>query len=138
MSSAALPWSIQDARDALAASSSAQRAAEDALREAVKTYAAAEERYRRALAAAIIENRATGPATIAQDVARGHDSVAHLRYQRDVAEGVREAAVQVGWRASADRKDAQALAAWSMKRELTNDDADVSSPATVSAIGGRR
>ncbi len=134
MSRSPLPWDIQAARDALAASSAAQVAAEGTLRDAVKEYAACEERYRRALAGAIIELRANGPATIAQDLARGQEAVAKLRFHRDVAEGMKEAALQVGWRASADRRDAQALAAWSMKRDLRDDFEGQREP---SVIGGR-
>lgn len=116
---APLPWTISDARDALARSSSAQLAAEHALKDAVKEYALAEQRYRMALAERITELRAEGvAATTAGDLARGDDKVADLKRARDIAEGVREAMVQAGWRASSDRKDAQSLAAWSMRREL--------------------
>ncbi len=113
-----LPWDMQEARNALAASSANQNAAEVTLREAVKKAAACEQAYRIALASKIMELRASGPATLAADLARGDERVAHLRFNRDVAEGMKDAAVQVGWRASADRKDAQALAAWSMRRDL--------------------
>jgi hypothetical protein len=119
MSAAALPWTIQDARDALAASSRAQSASENAVIEAVKAAAHAEKAYRVALAKKITELRAEGAAaTTAADLARGDQHVAQLRFHRDVAEGVKEATVQSGWRASADRKDAQALADWSCRREL--------------------
>lgn len=119
MSAAQLPWTITDARDALAASSRAQTAAEQAVKDAVKTYAVAEEAYRKALAVKITELRAEGSAaTTAADLARGDKHVAALRRARDIAEGVKEAMVQAGWRASADRRDAQALTEWSMRREL--------------------
>lgn len=134
----ALPWDIQQARDALADSSVRQRSAEETLRESVKAYAAAEERYRCALALAIMELRANGPATIAQDLARGQEKVAKLRYARDMAEGMREAAVQVGWRASADRRDAQALCSWSMKRDLSDDHDGQREPDVAQPAFGRR
>lgn len=120
--SAPLPWSITDAREVLAASSLAQQVAENALREAVKTAAHAEEAYRRALAEKITTLRADGAAaTTVADLARGDDTVARLRRARDIAEGVKEATVQAGWRASADRRDAQSLTAWSMRVDLRDD-----------------
>lgn len=132
MSAAALPWTIQDARDALAASSAAQVSSENAVKEAVKTAAHAEKAYRVALAKKITELRAEGAAaTTAADLARGDEHVATLRFHRDVAEGVKEATVQAGWRASADRRDAEALATWSMKRELAEN--GVSRPLGVAA-----
>jgi hypothetical protein len=42
--------------------------------------------------------------TLCGDLARGDSRVAGLKYERDVAEGVREAAGQAVWRATADRK----------------------------------
>lgn len=117
--SAPLPWTIAEAREALATSSLAQRSAEHGLREAVKAYAQAEESYRKALAQKIAQLRADGAAaTVAADLARGDEDVARLRRDRDIAEGVKEAMAQAGWRASADRRDAQALAEWSMRREM--------------------
>jgi hypothetical protein len=119
VSAAPLPWTITDAREALARSSAAQSAAEQGLRKAVQDYAHAEENYRRALATRIAQLRGEGAAaTVAADLARGDEHVAQLRRVRDIAEGVKEAMAQVGWRASADRRDTQALAEWSMRREL--------------------
>lgn len=56
--------------------------------------------------------------TACADVARGKPNVADLRYARDVAEGVREAASQAAWRASGDRKAEQTFLSWSMRRDL--------------------
>ncbi|HET6866216.1 MAG TPA: hypothetical protein VFH80_09840, partial [Solirubrobacteraceae bacterium] len=72
--------------------------------------------YRVALAKKIVELHAGGAAwTVCQDLARGDQSVADLRYRRDVAEGVKEAAQNAVWRHTADRKDLGKLVDWSMR-----------------------
>jgi hypothetical protein len=40
-----------------------------------------------------------------QDLAKGDKHVADLRFKRDVAEGIREAAVSALWRHTADRRE---------------------------------
>jgi hypothetical protein len=52
------------------------------------------------------------------DLARGDKGVARLKRERDIAEGVVEAAKQAGWRASKDRDDVQAFIGWSQRREF--------------------
>ncbi len=116
---AQLPWMIDDAANALRAGSASQRAVELAVKEAYKAYAVSEHAYRLALAQKIAELRADGqPTTLAADLARGDEKVARMKMQRDIADGVKEAAMQSAWRASADRRDAQSLAEWSQRREL--------------------
>lgn len=116
---AQLPWMIDDAASALRAGSAGQRAVEASVKDAYRAYAVAEQAYRQALAQRIVELRADGqPTTLAADLARGDERVARLKMQRDVAEGVKEAAMQASWRASADRRDAQSLAEWSQRREM--------------------
>lgn len=84
-----------------------------------RTYAEAEERYRKELAVEIVKVHQDGIAwSTAPDIARGDPDVARLRMERDVAEGVKEAMVQAAWRRNADRKDAQRFADWSMRREI--------------------
>jgi hypothetical protein len=135
---APLPWMIEDARNALAASSAVQRANEEAVKEAYKTYAISEEAYRKALALKITELRAEGSAaTTAADLARGDTKVAALRRIRDIAEGVKDATTQAAWRASSDRKDAQALAEWSMRRELAEGAGREREPVGERPIGAR-
>jgi hypothetical protein len=96
-----------------------QKAAEDETKRAYGTYAEAERAYRMALAAEITRQRANGvAATIAADLARGDRHVAGLRYRRDVAEGLVEAAKQSGWRHQANRKDGHELLRWSANRDL--------------------
>ena len=117
--SAQLPWMIGDAAAALRAGSSQQRHVEESVKDAYKAFAAAEQAYRQALAIRITELRADGqPTTLAGDLARGDQKVARLKFARDVAEGVKEAAMQSAWRSSADRRDAQSLAEWSQRRDL--------------------
>jgi hypothetical protein len=117
MSSA--PWDFEQARGAARQASSSQRAAEDFIREAYKDFAVKEEAYRVALAMRITELHAEGVAwSSTGDLARGDKLVARLRRDRDIAEGVKEAAAQAGWRASKDRDDVHAFIGWSQRREL--------------------
>lgn len=112
----ALPYSFGEARDQVRSASQAMKAAEDFTRKAYEEHAAAERAYRVALARKIVELHGEGAAwTVCQDLARGDRSVADLRYLRDVAEGVREAAQSATWRLTADRKDLGRLVEWSLR-----------------------
>jgi len=114
------PWDFDQARDAARKASMAQRTAEDFIRDAFKTFALAEESYRLALAQKIVEIHAEGTAWSATaDLARGDKTVARLKRDRDIAEGVVEAAKQAGWRASKDRDDVAAFIGWSQRREFS-------------------
>jgi hypothetical protein len=114
------PWTFSEAMAACQGASRRQQAAEDAMREASKAFALAEEAYRLALAKEIVnKHNVDGVAwTVAPDLARGDKDVARLRRERDIAEGVREAMQQAAWRRAADRKDAQRFSDWSQRREL--------------------
>lgn len=113
------PWTFDEAQEACRRASREQKAAEDHFKEAAREFAEAEERYRLALAEAIIEAHAEGIAwTVAPDIARGRKNVAELRRGRDIALGVRDALDQACWRRTADRKDAQRFADWSQRKEL--------------------
>ncbi len=110
------PFDFTEARTAVRAASEAMKAAEQNRRDASERLAAAERAYRVALARKIVEAHADGIAwTVAQDVARGDKHVADLRYERDVAKGVLDAAETVAWRHTADRKDLARLIDWSMR-----------------------
>jgi hypothetical protein len=86
------PWDFATARQACRDASQAQHAAEDALTQAYRDYAAAEENYRVALAKQIVsEHDADRSWSVAPDLARGCPDVAALRHKRDVAEGVMDA-----------------------------------------------
>ena len=112
----AQPYSFGEARDAINNAKAAMKASEDFTRKAHADYAEAEKSYRIALASKILELHADGIAwSSTADIARGDEKVALLRYKRDVAEGVKEAAQAATWRHSADRKDLASLVAWSMR-----------------------
>lgn len=116
MSGNVSPYDWAQARDHIEAAKRAMQAAEQFTRQAYKDAAAAEKAYRIALAKRITEIHATGAAwTVCQDLARGDEKVAELRYKRDVQEGIKEAAQSATWRLTADRKDLAALVAWSMR-----------------------
>jgi hypothetical protein len=110
------PYDFTDARDAARAASEAMKTAEQARRDASATLAAAERSYRVALARKIVELHADGCAwSVCSDLARGDKAVADLRYARDVAKGVLDAAETVAWRHTADRRDLSALIDWSKR-----------------------
>lgn len=133
------PYDFGRAREAAAAASAAQYAAETFARDAAKDFAHREEAYRVALAKRIVELHAEGTAwSVCGDVARGDTEVARLRRERDIAEGVREAAQQACWRRSADRKDTQSFIRWSQARDLAEGYGTAPEPAFEPVIGGRR
>lgn len=117
------PWSFDEALERCRDASRRQEDAENELRLAYQRSATSEENYRKALAVQILAEHEAGVAwSVAADVARGRDAVARLRRERDIADGVREAQMQVAWRRTADRKDAQRFADWSQRRELAGID----------------
>lgn len=135
------PYTFAEARQAAERASRAQKAVEEAVRDAYRGLALAEQMYRVELAKRIAELRAGGAAaTTAGDLARGDKTVADLRFRRDVAEGVKEATVHAAWRRTADRKDTQSFVAWSMRRDLAEfggQGADEPDPG-LPVIGARR
>lgn len=114
------PYDFGEAREAAGRASLAQQQAENFIREAAGDFARKEEAYRVALAKRITELHAEdGVAwTVCGDLARGDATVARLRMERDIAEGVQEAAKQAAWRRAADRRDTERFIDWSMRREL--------------------
>jgi hypothetical protein len=133
------PWDFDEARIACRKASQRQEQGEEALRKAYIDRALAQERYRKALAEKILELRGEGyPATLCLDLAKGHEEVADLRCQWDVAEGVCEALLQAAWRFTADRKDAQRFAGWSERREFAEAGGYVGNPAVTKTIGAGR
>lgn len=128
------PYTFDEAKAASEHAANVQRQAEQFVIDATKRYANAERTYRKALAEKILELKADGMAiTACGDVARGEPAIADLKFARDVAEGVREAASQAVWRATADRKDEGRFIDWSMRRELAEGYGQVPEPA----LGGR-
>lgn len=60
-----------------------------------KDKADAERTYRIKLAQKIMEIRESGqPASLVADLARGHEEVANLKYDRDLAEGIYKSAIE--------------------------------------------
>ena len=113
------PYSFGEAREAATKASRAQVAAEDFIKDSARTFALAEESYRVALAEEIVKQHANGVAwSTCGDIARGDKRVAALRRERDIAEGVRDAAVQACWRRTADRRDTERFIDWSARRDL--------------------
>lgn len=113
------PFTFVEAIAAARRAAEAQKDAEQARRDAARDLAEKERVYRKALATQIVQEHADGAAwTVAQDLARGNSRVADLRYERDVAQGVLDAAEQRAWRHTADRKDMGEFIRWSRAREL--------------------
>jgi len=131
------PLQIQDARDAAHRASELQRQVEDRIRQTSRDLAEAERAFRRALAERIVALHADSMAwSVCETVAKGEPRVADLRFKRDVAAGVHDAARQEAYRRGADRADVARLVDWSARRDLRTD-----APPTgesVSVIGGRR
>ena len=114
--SAVHPYSFQEAKAAIEKASLRQLDAERQLREAHSASAEAERSYRKALAETMLRLRADGkPASVLADLARGDDKVADLRYRRDVALGIRDAAAQAAFRHAADRRELEQLIDWSRR-----------------------
>lgn len=109
------PFDFEKARQAINVAKGVQARAEDEVRVAYRNFAKARQDYQLALAVAIVRIRAEHPATVALDLARGDKVVAQLRYEKDVAEGVMEAAKSAIWRHTADRKDLARLVDWSRR-----------------------
>lgn len=132
------PYDFQQAKEACARAARAQIDAERDLTTAATDHAGKEMAYRKALAKTIVTLHDEGMAwTVCQDVARGDDTVARLRYERDVAHGVLEAQQQRAWRHTADRKDVLELVRWSA-RVAPDGQYEPPPGADVSVIGGRR
>lgn len=117
------PLEIADARDAAHKASELQRGVEDRIRDASRELAEAERQYRLKLTERILHLHAQDglAITMCGEVARGESAVATLRFKRDVAKGVLEAAQQQAYRYAADRRDLHRLIEWSQRRDLRTD-----------------
>lgn len=118
------PYSFDEAKAAIERSAVSQREAMRLAREefvrAKNDYAAKEKAYRIALALKITELKAGGVAwTVCGDLARGDEQIATLRMRRDIADGIRESALEalkvVGFTHAADRREVEQLVTWSMR-----------------------
>lgn len=120
---------------------SAQKAAEDNLKAAWRDFGAKRRAYQLALAKAIVRLKAEHGATAAIELARGDEEVARLRFEKDVAEGVKEAAQSALWRYSGDRHDLREFIQWSKGVDLRvhagNGSETEAEPAEVQTFGRR-
>src|SRR5215213_8612129 len=113
------PWEFDEAEAKHRAASEASKHTAQFLRESYKAWAHKEMAYRLALAKKIEELHSSGKSiTLAKDLARGDNHVAHLKFEAMVAEGVVEAAKQSSFAAQADRRAIEGLADWAKRREL--------------------
>lgn len=113
------PLDIVGAREAEHRASANQRDAEQQLIDASQDLAEAERAYRVELAKQMTALHGGGIAwTACRDIALGDERVADLRYRRDLAKGVKEAAEQAGWRLSADRRALGRLVEWSQRIDI--------------------
>ena len=113
------PFTFAEARRAAHDASRRQIDAEHQRVECARTAAEKRRVYHMALSRRIVELHAEGVAwTVAGDIARGDETVAAARYERDVAEAVSEAQEQAGYRLNADRRVLEQLVRWSHSREI--------------------
>lgn len=117
------PLEIEDARKAAHRASEVQREVENLIRDASRKLAEAERAYRRRLSERIVQLHAEDgyAITMCGEIARGEADVSQLRYVRDVAKGVLDAAQQQAFRRGADRRDLHQLIDWSERRDLRVD-----------------
>lgn len=123
----ARPYDYESAKRAIARGSRDQSQAADWTAEAARDFAQAEKEYREALAIEMVNlhDRQGVAWSACPDLARGDGKVAELRRKRDVAEGVKEAAEQRAWQASANRRSLEQLVNWSMKVAPLGDSSDL-------------
>lgn len=100
-----------------------QRDVEDQIRNASRELAEAERQYRLKLTTRILHLHAQEEVawTACEAIAKGEKEVADLRYARDVAKGILEAAQQQAFRRGADRRDLHRMIRWSEQRDLRTD-----------------
>lgn len=124
---------IVGAREAERRASSNQQDAEQELIDAAGRLADAERAYRVELAKCMTRLHADGIAwTACRDMALGDERVAALRFERDLAKGVKEAADQAAYRLSADRRALGRLVEWSQRIDIRTGGVG-EQPATVGA-----
>jgi hypothetical protein len=116
------PFEILDAREAQYSATKHQRAHVDKVAKAHDALADAEYTYRTALSARWKQLREEGwAATVCGDIARGEESIAQLRCERDKRQGELRALEEDSYRIAADRRGLDGLIAWSKDRDLRVD-----------------
>lgn len=137
------PWDFAQAMSNSNAIRAAQSQAEEFYKRCARDFANKEESYRVALAQEIVrQHDKDGVAwTVAPDLARGDKEVAKLRRERDIAEGMKDAAFQALYRLGADRRDLSRFIDWSMRVDVAvhaTGREEESEPDTPEVIGARR
>lgn len=122
------PLKIEEAREAAHRASEQQRETSNERAKAIKAKALAEFRYRRALTERIKQLHLQGfdgskglAITMCETVAKGEESIALLRRERDEAEAEVVRLEQEGFRLAANRRSIDGLLEWSMHRDLRTD-----------------
>lgn len=119
MNTVLAPWDFVEATVEARKAQANQQKAEERVRVAYREFAEAEQAYRVLLAQTILQYKNEGLAiTACADIARGAGEVAELRKDRDIKEGLKEAAQAALWRHQSNRKDVLHFAEWSQRREL--------------------
>jgi hypothetical protein len=137
------PWDFAQAMSNSNAIRAAQAQAEDFYKRCARDFAEKEERYRVSLASEIVRqhNDEKVAWSVAPDLARGDKDVARLRRERDIAEGMKDAALQALWRISADRRDLGRFIDWSMRVDIAvhvhDQDPGEPEPTEVQTFGRR-
>lgn len=117
------PYDFAEAARQSTAATQRTHNAEEFFKQQAIAYAMAEEAYRKRLAERIVELRAAGQAvTVVPDLARGDTEVARLKRERDIAEGMKDAALQALWRLAADRRDLGRFIDWSCRAAFRDDE----------------
>lgn len=128
------PFEIIDAREAQHKASENQREHADKLAKAYGALADAEYTYRTALTNRWKQLKKEGwAATTCGDIARGEESIATLRRERDRREGELKELEQDAFRLAADRRALDGLIDWSMHRDLRTDAPPVEWPTPEGA-----
>ena len=136
------PYDFGEALEATNVTKAAQKVAEDNLKAAWRDFGAKRKAYQLALAKKIVELKAAGqPSTYLLELARGDSEVARLRFEKDIAEGVKEAAQSALWRHSGDRHDLREFIQWSKGVDLRVHAGDgretETEPAEIQTFGRR-
>lgn len=117
------PFEIIDARQAQHQASVNQRQHSNEIAKAHGALADAEYTYRTALTNRWkqLKEKEGWAATVCGNIARGEESIATLRRERDKRKGDLEELLQDAYRIAADRRALEGLIDWSMRRDLRVD-----------------
>lgn len=125
------PFELADGREAEYKASESQRKLADELAKAHAGVAEAEYTYRTALVARVKQLKEEGwAATTCENIARGEESIALLKRERQKKEGDLASVEQECFRAGADRRALDGLIDWSKHRDLRVDAPPAYNPET--------